>query len=43
VRDRLHVGTFSIGAEDLPAWKIACRKLVFDQNVLSPKNVSIFF
>ena len=24
-------------------WKIACRKIVFDQNVLLPKNVSIFF
>jgi 3-phenylpropionate/trans-cinnamate dioxygenase subunit beta len=25
------------------AWKIALRKLVLDQNVLLPKNVSIFF
>jgi 3-phenylpropionate/cinnamic acid dioxygenase small subunit len=25
------------------AWKIARRKLVLDQNVLLPKNVSIFF
>ncbi len=25
------------------AWKIARRKLVLDQNVLSAKNVSIFF
>jgi 3-phenylpropionate/cinnamic acid dioxygenase small subunit len=25
------------------AWKIARRKLLLDQNVLLPKNVSIFF
>jgi 3-phenylpropionate/cinnamic acid dioxygenase small subunit len=25
------------------AWKIACRKLILDQNVLLAKNVSIFF
>jgi len=25
------------------AWKIAHRKLILDQNVLSAKNVSIFF
>jgi 3-phenylpropionate/cinnamic acid dioxygenase small subunit len=25
------------------AWKIARRKIVLDQNVLLPKNVSIFF
>ena len=25
------------------AWKIARRKLVLDQNVLLPKNVSVFF
>jgi len=25
------------------AWKIARRKIVLDQNVLLPKNISIFF
>jgi len=39
---------FYVGAEDLlrrvdGAWKIARRKLVLDQNVLLPKNVSVFF